>query len=185
MLERLVAASIRSRKVVAGLLVLVLALGVVAARRLPIDALPDVSSIQVDILTKCGGLSPVEVERAVTVPIEKALNGLPHSAQLRSVSRFGLSSVTVVFEDGTDIWWARQLVLERIRQVQGDLPPSASLPELAPPSTGLGTIYKFVVRSEQHSPMQLRTLLDWEIGPRLRSVPGVVEVNPFGGELKQ
>ena len=185
MLERLVAVSIRSRKVVAGLLVLVLALGVVAARRLPIDALPDVSSIQVDILTKCGGLSPVEVERAVTVPIEKALNGLPHSAQLRSVSRFGLSSVTVVFEDGTDIWWARQLVLERIRQVQGDLPPSASLPELAPPSTGLGTIYKFVVRSEHHSPMQLRTLLDWEIGPRLRSVPGVVEVNPFGGELKQ
>ncbi|MDF2698088.1 MAG: Cobalt-zinc-cadmium resistance protein CzcA, partial [Labilithrix sp.] len=151
----------------------------------PIDALPDVSSVQVDILTKCGGLAPVEVERTVTVPVEKALNGLPKSAQLRSVSRFGLSSVTVVFEEGTDIWWARQMVLERIRQVQGDLPPSASLPELAPPSTGLGTIYKFVVRSEQHSPMQLRTLLDWEIGPRLRSVPGVVEVNPFGGELKQ
>ncbi len=185
MLERLVAVAIRSRKVVAGLLVIMLALGVVAARRLPIDALPDVSSIQVDILTKCGGLSPVEVERAVTVPIEKALNGLPHSAQLRSVSRFGLSSVTVVFDEGTDIWWARQLVLERIRQVQGDLPPSASIPELAPPSTGLGTIYKFVVRSEHHSSMQLRTLLDWEIGPRLRSVPGVVEVNPFGGELKQ
>ena len=185
MLEQIVAIAIRSRKLVAGLLVVVLALGVVAVRRLPIDALPDVSSIQVDILTKCGGLSPVEVERAVTVPIEKALNGLPHSAQLRSVSRFGLSSVTVVFEEGTDIWWARQLVLERIRQVQGDLPPSASLPELAPPSTGLGTIYKFVVRSEHHSPMQLRTLLDWEIGPRLRSVPGVVEVNPFGGELKQ
>jgi len=185
MLESLVAISIKSRKVVAGLLVLVLALGVIAARRLPIDALPDVSSVQVDILTKCGGLSPVEVERTVTVPIEKALNGLPRSAQLRSVSRFGLSSVTVVFQDGTDIWWARQMVLERIRQAQGDLPPSTSLPELAPPSTGLGTIYKFVVRSEQHSSMQLRTMLDWEIGPRLRSVPGVVEVNPFGGELKQ
>jgi heavy metal efflux system protein len=185
MLGSLVAACIRSRKLVAGLLVVVLALGVFVARRLPIDALPDVSSVQVDILTKCGGLAPVEVERTVTVPVEKALNGLPRSAQLRSVSRFGLSSVTVVFEDGTDIWWARQMVLERVRQVQGDLPPSASLPELAPPSTGLGTIYKFVVRSEQHSPMQLRTLLDWEIGPRLRSVPGVVEVNPFGGELKQ
>lgn len=185
MLERLVSNSIRARKAVAALLVLILAFGVVAARRLPIDALPDVSSVQVDILTKCGGLSPVEVERTVTVPIEKALNGIPRSAQLRSISRFGLSSVTVVFEDGTDIWWARQLVLERIRQAQGDLPPSATIPELAPPSTGLGTIYKFVVRSEQHSPMQLRTLLDWEIGPRLRSVPGVVEVNPFGGELKQ
>ncbi|MBX3208745.1 MAG: efflux RND transporter permease subunit [Labilithrix sp.] len=185
MLESLVAVSIRARKVVATLLVVILALGVIAAQKLPIDALPDVSSVQVDILTKCGGLSPVEVERTVTVPIEKALNGVPRSAQLRSVSRFGLSSVTVVFEDGTDLWWARQMILERIRQVQGDLPPSATIPELAPPSTGLGTIYKFVVRSEQHSPMQLRTMLDWEIGPRLRSVPGVVEVNPFGGELKQ
>ncbi|MBX3191584.1 MAG: efflux RND transporter permease subunit [Labilithrix sp.] len=185
MLEKLVASAISARKAAAALLVIVLALGVVAARRLPIDALPDVSSVQVDILTKCGGLSPVEVERTVTVPIEKSLNGIPHSAQLRSISRFGLSSVTVVFDDGTDIWWARQLVLERIRQVQSDLPPSASIPELAPPSTGLGTIYKFVVRSENHSAMQLRTLLDWEIGPKLRGVPGVVEVNPFGGELKQ
>lgn len=185
MLENLIAFAIRSRKLIAALLVVVLALGVFAAQRLPVDALPDVSFVQVDILTKCGGLSPVEVERAVTVPIEKALNGVPRSAQFRSISRFGLSSVTVVFEDGTDIWWARQMVLERMRQVQGDLPPSASLPELAPPSTGLGTIYKFVVRSDHHSAMQLRTLLDWEIGPRLRSVPGVVEVNPFGGELKQ
>ncbi|MBX3214019.1 MAG: efflux RND transporter permease subunit, partial [Labilithrix sp.] len=133
MLESLVALSIRSRKVVATLLMVVLALGVIAAQKLPIDALPDVSSVQVDILTKCGGLSPVEVERTVTVPIEKALNGVPRSAQLRSVSRFGLSSVTVVFEDGTDLWWARQMILERIRQVQGDLPPSATLPELAPP----------------------------------------------------
>lgn len=185
MLENLVALSIRNRKIVAGLLLVVLALGVVAARRLPVDALPDVSSVQVDLLTKCGGLSPVEVERTVTVPIEKALNGIPRSSSMRSVSRFGLSSVTVIFEDGTDLWWARQMILERVRQVQGDLPTSASIPELAPPSTGLGTIYKFVVQSNQHSPMQLRTLLDWEIGPRLRSVPGVVEVNPFGGELKQ
>ncbi|AKU98680.1 Cobalt-zinc-cadmium resistance protein CzcA [Labilithrix luteola] len=185
MLEKLVALSIRSRKIVAGLLLVVLALGVVAARKLPIDALPDVSSVQVDLLTKCGGLSPVEVERTVTVPIEKALNGIPRSSSMRSVSRFGLSSVTVIFEDGTDLWWARQMILERVRQVQAELPASASIPELAPPSTGLGTIYKFVVQSNQHSPMQLRTLLDWEIGPRLRSVRGVVEVNPFGGELKQ
>ncbi|RYZ67096.1 MAG: efflux RND transporter permease subunit, partial [Proteobacteria bacterium] len=185
MLERIVSLSIEARKAMAALLVVVLACGFFAARSLPIDAMPDVSSVQVDLLTKCGGLSPVEVERGVTVPIEKALNGIPNSTQIRSISRFGLSSVTVIFADGTDLWWARQLVLERIRQVQGDLPASASLPELAPPSTGLGTIYKFVVRSDQHSPMQLRTLLDWEIGPRLRSVKGVVEVNPFGGELKQ
>jgi cobalt-zinc-cadmium resistance protein CzcA len=185
MLEKLVAASIRFRKAMAALLVVVLVLGVVAARSLPIDALPDVSSVQVDILTKCGGLSPVEVERTVTVPIEKALNGIPKSVEMRSVSRFGLSSVTVIFKDGTDLWWARQLVLERLRQVEGELPPQASTSELAPPSTGLGTIFKFVVRSDRHSAMQLRTLLDWEIGPRLRSVAGVVDVNPFGGELKQ
>jgi len=185
MLLYLVALSVKFRKLVLGLLVVMLAAGVVAAQKLPIDALPDVSSVQVDILTKCGGLSPVEVERAVTVPIEKALNGLPKSVEMRSVSRFGLSSVTVIFQEGTDIWWARQIVLERLRQVEGDLPPSASISELAPPSTGLGTIFKFVVRSDQHSAMQLRTMLDWEIGPRLRSVPGVVEVNPFGGELKQ
>jgi cobalt-zinc-cadmium resistance protein CzcA len=185
MLEKLVALSIRFRKVMAALLVVVLVLGVVAARSLPIDALPDVSSVQVDILTKCGGLSPVQVERTVTVPIEKALNGIPKSVEMRSVSRFGLSSVTVIFKDGTDLWWARQLVLERLRQVEGELPPQASTSELAPPSTGLGTIFKFVVRSDRHSAMQLRTLLDWEIGPRLRSVAGVVDVNPFGGELKQ
>ncbi len=185
MLESLVRISIRFRKALAAVLVLVLVLGFFAARALPIDALPDVSSVQVDVLTKCGGLSPVEVERAVTVPVEKALNGLPKSVEMRSVSRFGLSAVTVIFRDGTDIWWARQLVLERLRQVAGELPPQASTSELAPPSTGLGTIFKFVVRSDRHSAMQLRTMLDWEIGPRLRSVPGVVEVNPFGGELKQ
>jgi len=185
MLEKLVSKAIRSRKFIAGLFVILIALGVVAAEKLPIDALPDVSSVQVDILTKCGGLSPVEVEQTVTAPIERAINGIPRSVQLRSLSRFGLSAVTLVFEDGVDIWWARQMVLERIGQVQGDLPSSASLPELAPASTGLGTIYKFAVRSTQHSPMQLRTMLDWEIGPRLRSVPGVVDVNPFGGELKQ
>jgi cobalt-zinc-cadmium resistance protein CzcA len=185
MLEKLVAFSIRFRRAMAGVLGLVLLLGVLAARALPVDALPDVSSVQVDVLTKCGGLSPVEVERAVTVPIEKALNGIPKSVEMRSVSRFGLSSVTVIFQEGTDIWWARQLVLERLRQAESELPPSASTSELAPPSTGLGTIFKFVVRSDQHSAMQLRTMLDWEIGPKLRSVPGVVEVNPFGGELKQ
>src|SRR6185369_12686599 len=148
MFEYFVAAAIRNRKAVAVVFFVMLALGVVAVQKLPIDALPDVSSVQVDILTKCGGLSPVEVERTVTAPIEKVLNGIPRSVQLRSISRFGLSAVTVVFDDGTDIWWARQLVLERIRQAQSDLPPSASIPDLAPPSTGLGTIYKFVVRSE-------------------------------------
>ena len=185
MLEAIALFAIRRRMLIVGVLAAVLALGAVAALRLPIDAMPDVSTIQVDVLTKCGGLSPVEVERTVTFPIERAMTGVPRSVQVRSVSRFGLSAVTVVFEDGTDIWLARQLVAERVRQAQTELPPSAGVAELAPPSTGIGTIYKFVVKSEHHSPMQLRTILDWEIGPRLKTVRGVIDVNSFGGELKQ
>jgi heavy metal efflux system protein len=127
----------------------------------------------------------VEVERTVTFPIENAMNGIPRGVEIRSVSRFGLSAVTIVFEDGTDVWFARQLVLERLRGVTAELPPSIELPSLAPVSSGLGTIYKFVVKSEQHSPMQLRTLLDWEIVPKLRGVKGVIDVNTMGGDLKQ
>jgi len=183
MLARLVALCIRFRKTMLVLFAVLLVAGGIAAVRLPVDAVPDVSTIQVSVLTKAPGLSPVEVERTVTFPIELALNGIPRGTQLRSVSRTGLSAVTVVFEDGMDVWFARQLVLERLRDVA--LPPAAQVPELAPVSTGLGEIYQFVLRSELHTPMQLRTMLDWEIVPRLRSVPGVIEVNTQGGQLKQ
>src|SRR5512133_2610745 len=183
MLSAIVAWSIRARRAVFVGLFLLIACGIQAARMLPIDAMPDTSTIQVAVLTTAPGLSPLEIERTVTMPIEVALNGTPGGVELRSVSRSGLSAVTVIFADGTDVWFARQLVLERLRGIE--LPPSASMPELAPVSTGLGEIYQFVVRSEQHSPMQLRTLLDWEIVPRLRSVSGVVEVNTTGGDLKQ
>jgi cobalt-zinc-cadmium resistance protein CzcA len=183
MLGRIVLASIRFRGAVLAALVMLLIAGFFAARRLPIDALPDVSTIQVSVLTTASGLTPVEVERTVTMPIENALNGVPGAVEQRSVSRSGLSAVTLVFKDGMDVWFARQLVLERLRGIE--LPPSASPPELAPVSSGLGEIYQFVVRSENHSAMQLRTLLDWEIVPKLRSVPGVVEINTAGGELKQ
>jgi len=183
MLSYLVRASIQARGAVLAAMVLVLLVGVWAARTLPIDALPDVSTVQVSVLTSASGLSPVEVERTVTMPIENALNGVPGAVDQRSVSRSGLSAVTVIFKDGMDIWFARQLVLERLRGVE--LPASASAPELSPVSSGLGEIYQFVVRSDQHSAMQLRTLLDWEIVPKLRNVPGVVEVNTMGGQLKQ
>jgi cobalt-zinc-cadmium resistance protein CzcA len=185
MLEKIVLASIRLRKAVLGLLVVLLFAGLWAARTLPIDALPDVSTIQVSVLTTASGLTPIEIERTVTTPIENALNGVPGSVEIRSTSRGGLSAVTVVFTDQTDVWFARQLVLERLRTVQAELPEGAGTPELGPVSSGLGEIYQFVVRSDHHSPMQLRTLLDWEIVPKLRSVPGVVEVNTMGGELKQ
>ncbi|APR78255.1 Cobalt-zinc-cadmium resistance protein CzcA [Minicystis rosea] len=183
MLSKIVLASIRYRAAVLALLVVFLGAGGYAARTLPIDALPDVSTIQVSVLTTASGLTPTEIERTVTTPVEFALNGIPGGTELRSTSRGGLSAVTVVFADGTDVWFARQLVLERLRGLE--LPPTASTPELAPVSSGLGEIFQFVVRSDHHSPMQLRTLLDWEIVPKLRSVKGVIEVNTMGGDLKQ
>jgi heavy metal efflux system protein len=185
MLTRIVEISVRFRAMILTLLVVLLAGGAWAARTLPIDAIPDVSTIQVSVLTECPGLSPVEVERTVTFPMEAALNGTPNLVELRSVSRSGLSAVTVIFKDGTDLWLARQIVLERVRSVEGDLPKIARKPELSPVSGGLGEIYQFVVRSDHHSPTQLRTILDWEILPKLRSVPGVIEVNTMGGDLKQ
>ena len=185
MLTPIVAWSIRVRFFVVTMLVVLLACGGVAARYLPIDAVPDVSTVQVSVLTDCPGLSPVEVERTVTFPMEAALNGLPKLVELRSVSRNGLSAVTVILEDGTDIWFARQMVLERVRGVEGSLPKVAGKPELSPVSGGLGEIYQFVVRSDKHSPTQLRTILDWEIVPKLRAVPGVIEVNTMGGDLKE
>jgi len=183
MLEKLVRVSSRARGAVLAALALLLCLGAWAAKELPIDALPDVASTQVSVLTQASGMSPVEMERTVTMPIENALNGVPGSVSQRSVSRAGLSAVTVIFRDDVNVWFARQLVLERLRGVE--LPPQASAPELAPVSSGLGEIFQFVVRSDQHSAMQLRTLLDWEIVPKLRNVPGVVEVNTMGGDLKQ
>src|SRR6478752_5197813 len=130
MLEKIVLASIRLRKAVLGLLAVLLCAGLWAARTLPIDALPDVSTIQVSVLTTASGLTPLEIERTVTTPIENALNGVPGSVEIRSTSRGGLSAVTVVFGDHTDVWFARQLVLERLLRVSADLPPSAGTPEL-------------------------------------------------------
>lgn len=185
MLGQLVELSIRARYFMLVLLLALLGGGVYAALRLPIDAVPDTSTIQVSVLTEAQGMSSLEVERAVTFPMENALNGVPGMVELRSVSRTGISAVTVVFNDSMDPWFARQLVLERIRGVTDELPPGTGTPELAPLSTGLGEIYQFVVTSDQHSPMQLRTILDWEIVPKLRNIPGIVEVNTMGGRLKE
>ncbi|MBX7101408.1 MAG: CusA/CzcA family heavy metal efflux RND transporter, partial [Myxococcaceae bacterium] len=185
MLQRLVVASVEMRGAMAALLVVLLGAGVWAAATLPVDAMPDVSTVQVSVLTKAGGLSAVETENTVSVPIENALNGVPGAVELRSMADSGVASVTVVFDDATDPWFARTLVLERLRGIEGLLPPNAGTPELAPISSGLGEIYTFVVRSKHHTAMQLRTLLDWDIVPKLRGVKGVVEVNTMGGELKQ
>ena len=185
MLASIVARSIQVRFFVIAMLAVLLAGGAAAAKYLPIDAVPDVSTVQVSVMTDCPGFSPIEVERTVTFPMEAALNGLPHLDELRSVSRGGLSAVTVIFKDGTDIWFARQMVLERVRGVESSLPKVAGKPELSPVSGGLGEIYQFVVRSDKHSPTQLRTILDWEIMPKIRQVAGVIELNTMGGDLKE
>src|SRR3954453_15675878 len=185
MLAHLVVLSVRLKGLVIVLLVALLAGGAFAVRTLPVDAVPDVSTVQVSVLTDAPGLSPVEVKRTVTFPIEMAQNGRPTLVELRSVSRSGLSAVTVIFRDDVDIWLARQMVLERVRLVEGDLPRLAGKPQLSPVSGGLGEIFQFVVRSATHSPMQLRTLLDWEIAPKLRQSQGIVEINTMGGDLKE
>ena len=185
MLGSLIALSIRLRYMMLALLGVLLAGGVIAARNLPIDAIPDISGIQVSVLTEAPGLSALEVERNVTFPMENALNGVPGMTELRSVSRADISAITIIFEDDVEPWFARELVFERMLQAKNDLPANIPTPQLAPLTTGLGEIYQFVVSSPVHSRKQLRSLLDWEIVPRLRGIPGVIEVNTMGGDLKQ
>lgn len=156
---------------------------------IPIDAFPEVTNQQVQILTKVPGMSPVEIEQLVTYPIELSMANLPNVTERRSISQFGLSSITIVFEDNVDLYFARQLVFQRLSEVESELPDKAET-EMGPLSTGLGLIYEFLVKddstdSRSYTPMELRTLLDWEIVPELRGVPGVVEVNAQGGFVKQ
>ncbi|MBK6517632.1 MAG: CusA/CzcA family heavy metal efflux RND transporter [Polyangiaceae bacterium] len=157
--------------------------------RLPIDAVPDITNVQVQINTPVEALAPVEVERRVTFPIESAMGGLPKVEQVRSLSRYGLSQVTIVFEDGTDIYWARQLVSERLAAAREGLPPGSE-PQLGPIATGLGEIYMWSLEVEpgarkpdgtEYDLTDLRTLQDWVIRPQLRNVRGVTEVNSIGG----
>ena len=176
--------SLNNRLLILAGWLLIVGFGVRALLRLPIDALPDVTNIQVQVLTNATGLPPEDVERFITFPVETTMAGLPKVEEIRSVSKFGLSVVTVVFEEGTDIYWARQLVGGRLTEAQENIPKSYGQPEIGPISTGLGEIVQFEVKGEGYSPMALRTLLDWTISYQLRGIPGVVEVNAFGGELK-
>jgi len=158
--------------------------GVLAWTTLPIDAFPDVTNVQVMVLSEAAGLASVDVEQRVTFPVELAMQGLPDVRQVRSMSKAGLSQVIVVFEDDVDIYFARQLVFERLQAAREQLPEGVE-PEMGPISTGLGEIYQYTVESARRSPMELRTIQDWLIAPQLRSIPGVNEVNSFGGFVKQ
>ena len=184
MLEKVIHASIKNRFLVFVFTAVLVGFGIDALRKLPIDAVPDITNVQVQVLTTSPGLGPVEVEKFVTFPVESSMSGLPDVHELRSVSRSGLSVVTIVFDEHVDVYFARQLVGERLVAARELIPEGYGTPEMGPISTGLGEIYQFVVRGEGTPLMELRSILEWQIAPRLRSVRGVVEVNTFGGELK-
>ncbi|MBX9602485.1 MAG: CusA/CzcA family heavy metal efflux RND transporter [Bryobacteraceae bacterium] len=189
MIDRILAWSIQYRFILLAFAGILLAAGIYAALDLPIDAVPDVTTNQVQINAKAPSFTPLEMEQYVTFPIEVAMSNLPRKEEVRSISQFGLSQVTVVFDDDVDIYWARQLALERLSDVRQQLPEGVA-PEMAPVSTGLGEVVQFVLNVDAKAPrayslMELRTLLDWFIKPQLRTVPGVVEVNSYGGEQQQ
>lgn len=193
MLERILKFSIRQRWMVLMATVAVAALGIYNYQRLPIDAVPDITNVQVQVNTEAPGFSPLEAEQRITFPVETVMAGLPHLKEARSLSRYGLSQVTVIFEDGTDIYFARQLVNERIQEAKGKLPPGIE-PTMGPIATGLGEIFMWTVEAEEgtkktdgsaYTPTDLRTIQDWVIKPQLRNVKGVTEVNTIGGYEKQ
>ncbi len=183
-LHRVVRFGLENRFVVLLGVAVLCALGLRAVRELPIDAVPDVTNVQVQVLTTAPALGPAEVEQFITFPIESVMSGLPRLEEIRSVSKFGLSAITLVFEEGTDIYFARQLAGERLVEAREAIPEGYGSPEMGPISSGLGEIYQFEVKGDGHSPEELRALLDWFIAPQIRSVPGVIEVNAFGGRLK-
>jgi len=193
MLEQILKTSINRRGLVLIFVAMLAGLGVWNYSRLPIDAVPDITNVQVQIYTSAPGYTPLEVEQRVSFPLENAMAGLPRLDYTRSVSRYGLSQITIVFEDGTDVYFARQQVSERLNASRNALPGSLE-PTLGPIATGLGEIFMFTVdaatgaTNPDGTPVtqtDLRSVHDWVIRPQLLRVPGVVEVNPVGGYKKE
>lgn len=187
MVEKIIDFALRQR-----LLVLIVAAGIALAgawayARLPVDAYPDISPALVQVFTETEGLAPEEVEQLVTYPIEVAMNGLPELEEIRSVSNFGLSVVNVYFEEGTDIYFARQLVNERLQQAREDIPEGLGDPEMGPISSGLGQVlfYYLDADPERYTLLELRTIEDWIVKRNLQTVPGVTEVLSIGGHVRQ
>ncbi len=190
MLDRIISFSIKN-KIFIGIMTFVLIIwGVWSATKLSIDAVPDITNNQVQIITTCPTLAGQEVEQLVTYPIERSIANLPGLEELRSISRFGLSVITVVFKDEVDIYFARQLINERLKEAEGMIPKGIGTPELAPVSTGLGEIYQYIIHpkkgsEDKYSAMDLRTMQDWIVARQLIGTPGIAEVNSFGGQMKQ
>ncbi len=193
MFERIIRLAIEHRWLVLLTVLGMAGLGIYNYQRLPIDAVPDITNVQVQINTAAPGYSPLEVEQRVTYPVETVMAGLPNLEQTRSLSRYGLSQVTVIFKDGTDIYFARQLVNQRIQEAREKLPAGIA-PAMGPISTGLGEIYLWTVEAKEgakkpdgtpYTPTDLREIQDWIIKPQLRNVPGVTEINSIGGYAKE
>ncbi|MDA8978208.1 CusA/CzcA family heavy metal efflux RND transporter, partial [bacterium] len=193
MIDTILRLAIERRYLFLSLILLVVGVGIWSYQKLPIDAVPDITNVQVQINTAAPGYSPLEAEQRITYPVETALYGLPKLAYTRSLSRYGLSQVTVVFEEGTDIYFARNLINNRLSTIQNGL-PSGIEPEMGPVSTGLGEIYMYTVQADSAATMKngqpydaiaLREIQDWIIKPQLAQVKGVIEVNSIGGHNKQ
>ena len=190
MFESIVRFSIKKKLFVALTTLFLIIGGIYSALTLPIDAVPDITNNQVQIVTVSPTLAPQEVEQLITMPIETAMSNIMNVTEIRSVSRFGLSLVTVVFKESVPTLEARQLINEQIQTVAGDIPEELGTPELMPITTGLGEIYQYVLKvddahKDNYDAMELRTIQDWIVKRQLSGIPGIVEINSFGGYLKQ
>src|SRR5262245_15117846 len=184
MIRALIEFSLRRRPLIlAGALLLAGAV-VYAFTTLPIDAFPDLTNNQVNIVTEAPGMAAAEVEQLVTYPIESAMMGIRDAEEVRSISKFGLSIITIVFSDGVDTYFARQVVNERLQEAKTRIPEGLQ-PALGPVATAFGEVYQYVIEGKDHGAMDLKTLHDWTVKPQLRSAPGVNEVNSWGGFIKQ
>lgn len=190
MLDNIIKFSIKNKFVIGILTVVWIIWGVWSAQKLPIDAIPDITNNQVQIITSSPTLAGQEVEQFVTFPIEQSIANVPDIEEIRSISRFGLSVITVVFKENVDIYFARQLIGERLKQAQEEIPQGVGIPELAPVSTGLGEVYQYILHpkkgsEKKYTAKDLSTMQDWIVRRQLNGTPGVAEINSFGGELKQ
>ena len=190
MLNKIIEFSIRNKLIIGLFTIALIGYGVYETTKLPIDAVPDITNNQVQVITVAPSFGATDIERLITFPIEQANNNISGLKEIRSFSRFGLSLVTIVFEDATDIYWARQQVTERLQSIQSQIPKGIGTPELGPVSTGLGEIYQYVLRAKngyekKYNETELRTIQDWIVRRQLLGVKGVAEVSSFGGKLKQ
>src|SRR5215213_5052811 len=190
MLNKIIGFSIKNKLIIGLFILALIGYGIYQFTKLPIDAVPDITDNQVQVITIAPALGAPDVERLITFPIEQVNSNIPGLKQIRSFSRFGLSVVTIVFNDDIDVYWGRQQVTERLQQVQEQIPKGFGTPTLAPVTTGLGEIYQYAVRAKKgyenkYNAMELRTIQDWIVRRQLLGVKGVADVSSFGGYLKQ